>query len=72
MHLKPFVFGVAIAATAETIVHKEHTTPHPVEDQIQQDPISRNNWVAQMSGVNFYRMPDGSLEGRIASEDHTI
>jgi len=49
MSFRPFVFGVSLAITAETIVNKEQT-PHPIEEYIQQDPITGVVNVYQISG----------------------
>lgn len=67
MDIKPIVVGAALAVTAETIVHKEQTTPHPVEEQIQ-DPVNQGIFYAQMSGVDFYKMPDGTIQPRFADK----
>ena len=49
MSFKPFVFGATLAVISETIVHKEQT-PHPVEEHIQQDPVTGEVKIYQISG----------------------
>lgn len=49
MSFKPFVFSATLAVTTETIVHKEQT-PHPVEEHIQQDPVTGAVKVYQING----------------------
>ena len=49
MPLKPVIIGAILAITAETIIKKE-STPHPVEEYIQQDPVTGIVNVYQISG----------------------
>jgi len=67
MFLKPFAFGISLAVTAETIVHKEQL-PHPVHEHIFQDPVTRAVNVYQISGSTIIKVTPVT-EARLVTKD---
>ena len=55
MFFKPFAFGISLAVTTETIVHKEQV-PHPVHEHILQDPVTGAVNMYQISGSTIIKV----------------
>ena len=67
MFFKPFAFGISLAVTTETIVHKEQI-PHPVHEHIQQDPVTGAVNIYQISGSTIVNVTPVT-EARLVTKD---